>query len=211
MAAPGAAGVVALIRQYFVDNEGLYWSAVCNQNYNLCSSSGFNPSGVLAKAVLLHSGSAMLDVNVNSGQESIAGPPGPMQGFGRVTLSNVLPLSVGSMDLFVVDLQSVSQGETNTYVVTITDASVPFKVTLSWFDPPSQDGSTGGALIDDLDLVVTDPTGNLYYGNGGGSPDMTNNNEQILQVNPMSGVWTVCVCVNNIYLLLTYLFTLIFI
>lgn len=189
MAAPGAAGMVALIRQYFVDNEGMYWSAVCNQNYAFCS--GFNPSGVLAKAILLHSGSAMLDVNVHSGQQPIAAPPGNVQGFGRVTLSNVLPLTIGSMDLFVDDLQTVSDGATNSYAVTVVDSSVPLKVTLSWFDPPAQDGSTSTALINDLDLAVTDPTGNVYYGNGGGSPDTVNNNEQVLQAAPMTGVWTV--------------------
>lgn len=199
MASPGAAGMVALIRQYFVDNEGAFWSSVCNMNYNFCN--GFNPSGVLTKAVLLHSGSAMLNVNVPSGQQSIAAPPSQIQGYGRVTLSNVLPLSIGSMDLFVDDLRSVSQGGTNTYTLSVADSSVPLKVTLSWFDPPAQDGSTGPALVDDLDLVVTDPSGNLYYGNGGESPDMSNNNEQVLQMVPMTGDWTVSININ----LLTYL------
>lgn len=189
MAAPGAAGIAILIRQYFVDNEGVYWSAVCNLNYAFCS--GFEPSGVLVKAVLLHSGSAMLDVNVNSGQQPIAAPPGPVQGYGRVTLSNVLPLMIGSMDLFVDDLNSVSDGSSNSYAVTVNDSTVPLKVTLSWFDPPAQDGTTSSALINDLDLLITDPSGNQYYGNGGSSPDTVNNNEQILQSSPMTGVWTV--------------------
>jgi hypothetical protein len=96
MAAPGAAGIAAIIRQYFIDAEGTYWSAICNQNYASCYPFGSGPSGVLVKAILLHSGnvfglyiffyiipfshvyysgSAMLAINKSDGTHQPIPPP----------------------------------------------------------------------------------------------------------------------------------------
>ena len=41
-------------RQYFTD--GRFWARYCNATHDLCSGGPFSPSGVLLKAVLLHSG-----------------------------------------------------------------------------------------------------------------------------------------------------------
>jgi len=57
MASPGAAGVALLIRQYFMDTTNAFWSLLCNKAYRNCNP--FEPSGVLVKAVLLHSGTQM--------------------------------------------------------------------------------------------------------------------------------------------------------
>ena len=57
MATPSAAGAALLVRQYFTDATGVFWKKVCNKAYAFCKS--FTASGVLIKAVLLHSGSPM--------------------------------------------------------------------------------------------------------------------------------------------------------
>lgn len=49
-------------------------------------------------------------------------------------------------------------------------------------------------LLHDLDVLVTDPSGQTFYGNTQGSKrDELNNNEQVLISTPMSGAWAVSV------------------
>ena len=55
MSSPAAAGAAALVVQYFQDS--LFWKAVCNPTYKSCRA--FTPSGVLIKALLLHSAVSM--------------------------------------------------------------------------------------------------------------------------------------------------------
>jgi hypothetical protein len=61
MAAPSAAGIALLVRQYFADSAHKFWLAVCKSTYLFCKS--FQPSGMLNKAILLHSGSQMAIFN----------------------------------------------------------------------------------------------------------------------------------------------------
>ena len=191
MATPGAAGSALLIRQYFLD--GRFWAQSCNQAYSFCGT--FEPSGVLVKALLLHSGSSMLmfhgdpNPNVNLGP-----PPDFIQGYGRVSLFNILPLpGKYEFDLFVYDLTVLPENSATTLTVSVTSSSHPLKVTISWYDPPNQDGTTNIALLHDLDLQVTSPSNQVYYGNGGNRPDTLNNNEQVFVASPDTGDWTVTV------------------
>lgn len=50
---------------------------------------------------------------------------------------------------------------------------------MSWYDPPGNDGTNSPALVHDLDLVITSPSGETYFSNGGDDLDSLNNNEQI--------------------------------
>jgi hypothetical protein len=52
-------------------------------------------------------------------------------------------------------------------------------------------GSTGKALIHDLDLLVTSPAGRTYYANGGNTIDTVNNVELIVVPGPAKGAWKV--------------------
>ena len=58
MASPAAAGAALLIREYFMDTSNKFWSGLCNSAYKYCKS--FTPSGVLLKALILHSGNRMV-------------------------------------------------------------------------------------------------------------------------------------------------------
>ena len=73
-----------MIRQYFEDDQAVFWLAVCASKYQACSSS-FVPSGVLVKAVLLHAGGAMNQYfDTASSQEIVlASPPDFIQGLHR--------------------------------------------------------------------------------------------------------------------------------
>lgn len=70
-----------MIRQYFEDDQAVFWLAVCASKYQACSPS-FVPSGVLVKAVLLHSGGAMNQYfdSATSKEIMLASPPDFIQG-----------------------------------------------------------------------------------------------------------------------------------
>lgn len=129
MASPTAAGSATLIRQYFVDHQNKFWTQMCNSFYKFCKA--FTPSGVLVKAMILHSGSAMTEFNGNEGGTPnipLGSPPDFTQGYGRINLMNVLPLSgYTGFDLFVDDLHVINEYSTNNYWVTVRDSSIPLK------------------------------------------------------------------------------------
>lgn len=62
MASPGAAGIAALIRQYFTDYR--FWIKICESGDPSCRS--FIPSGVLIKTIIIHSGNVMKQYNAGS-------------------------------------------------------------------------------------------------------------------------------------------------
>jgi hypothetical protein len=83
--------------------------------------------------------------------------------------------------------------ESTSFSVTPADPSRPLRVTLAWTDAPGTPGEPEApALVNDLDLTVTDANGTTYHGNAfelgrsvpGGSPDRLNNLENILLENP---------------------------
>jgi len=171
MATPAAAGIGLLVRQYFMSSSSAFWAGHCNLVNSFCRA--FTPSGVLVKAVLLQSGSAMrmfdgggtntYDItddrmltpaplpssSAGSNDVILGAPPDQFQGYGRVTLSNVLPLtgaylsphnihptvlslrtsSIGvcSLNLFVEDLTVILENGRINYSVQVLSGSKPLK------------------------------------------------------------------------------------
>lgn len=122
MAAPTAAGNALLLRQYFQDPDHKFWLAVCSSLHSACRQN-FSPSGALLKALLLHSGSAMTLYN-GGGSEDVplsGPPPDRYQGYGRVTLANVLPLPgvYTKFSLFVEDDVELAEYTTATYSIVV--------------------------------------------------------------------------------------------
>jgi hypothetical protein len=54
-------------------------------------------------------------------------------------------------------------GKLNTFFMEVPVSLQEVKVTLAWDDAPAAPGSTSAALVNDLDLIVTDPSGNRHY------------------------------------------------
>ncbi|CAN0423962.1 unnamed protein product, partial [Ectocarpus fasciculatus] len=153
MATPAVAGNAAIIRQFFVDDS--FWEATCNSAYSKCGA--FNPRGATVKAMLIHSGEAMdrYKATIGTTQTSfdLGSTPDFFQGFGRVSLQNVLPLSgttVAGLDLFVDEI-SMSSFKTTTYTVAVTGSASPLKATIAWMDPPAST-TASKLLIHDIDL-----------------------------------------------------------
>lgn len=183
MASPGAAGLSALIRQYYTD--GFYPTGAAN------APNGFTPSAALVRATL-----------VNSAVQMTAPPavPGNCQGWGRVLLDDALFFPGDARRLWVKDgLQFPvgSTGRNKVYRFAVA-AGQPFKVTLAWTDFPSTPAAMPH-LNNDLDLMVTGPGGVVWRGNvfsagqstTGGAFDRRNTLEQVLLPAPAAGTYEV--------------------
>ncbi|MCK6592142.1 MAG: S8 family serine peptidase, partial [Polyangiaceae bacterium] len=191
MAAPAAAGLAALVRQYY--QNGFHTAGAAS------AGDGFNPSGALIRATLVGSAQAM-----NNGFI-----PGNCQGWGRIALDDALYFKSDARRLWVSDdtagFMTGSSGETKSFVFTVHASGAPFKVTLAWSDFPSTPAASPH-LNNDLDLEVTGPGGSIYYGNvfaggesaPGGSEDRINTLEQVLLKNPAPGEYTVSVRSFNV-------------
>ncbi|MFL6291617.1 MAG: S8 family serine peptidase [Thermoanaerobaculia bacterium] len=189
MASPGAAGLTALIRQYYTGG----WYPTGGE----VSTDGFTPSAALLKATLVNSAVSM------TGTTAI---PANCQGWGRVLLENALSFTGQARKLFVKDTDSFNTGSTNedrTYNFTVA-AGEPLKVTLAWTDFPSTPAASIN-LNNDLDLIVTGPggtwLGNVFSGGSsatGGTADRRNTLEQVLLAAPAAGSYTVTVRSFNV-------------
>jgi len=199
MASPVAAGNAALIRQYLMGSS--FWGTFCHRSYSLCTGLGIYPSGALVKAMMIHSAVPMSSY----GSSKITGLPDMQQGYGRINLHSLLPLktfeAIGST-LFI-DEQTLSSYSEIVYNVSVTNTQHPFKVTISWYDPPNTEFAAK-VLLHDLDLIVFDPHGQTFYGNAGMSldgrktlgsqRDELNNNEQVwIDANapPLAGLYRI--------------------
>jgi subtilisin family serine protease len=184
MASPGAAGLTALIRQYYAD--GFYPTGAAS------GADAFTPSAALLRATL-----------VSSARQMTVPPavPGDCQGWGRVLLDDALFFPGDTRRLWVKDDAAPfpvgTTGRNKVYNFTVA-AGEPFKVTVAWTDFPSTPAAMPH-LNNDLDLIVTGPGGVVYRGNvfaagqstTGGSADRRNTLEQVLLAAPAPGTYEV--------------------
>ena len=157
-------------------------------------------SAALVKATLVNSAVDLLDEN-NDGVNDNANPiPNRHEGWGRVDLGS----ATSGTRQFIDGASSLSTGAAATYTYTV-GAGSPLKVTLAWSDVASTT-SAAKNLVNDLDLVVTAPTGTQYLGNvfsggwsqSGGAPDRVNNLENVYVAAADGGTWTVTVRGYNV-------------
>jgi len=185
MATPGAAGLAALIRQYYTEG----WAGGFRNWLQ-----GTTPSAALLRATLVSSAASM------SGATAI---PSNCQGWGRVLLDDALYFAGDLRKLWVRDnlgaFSTGSSNETRSYSFAVR-AGQALKVTLAWTDFPSTPAASVN-LNNDLDLEVVGPTGTLWLGNvftsgastPGGLADRRNTLEQVLLLAPAKGDYTVTV------------------
>lgn len=194
MACPVVAGSGALLKQYFEDGYYPSGSAV--------PADAFTPSGALLRACLISSA-----VNMTG----ITGYIGNQEGFGRILLDNVAFLSGDAELVRVVDVphaQGLSHGQQQTIQVTLPAGKSELRLTLVWSDEP---GAAGAAFptVNDLNLLMRDPSGNVYHGNlrnttdgaataNPATKDAKNTVEQIILYNPPGGTYYIRVEALNV-------------
>jgi hypothetical protein len=164
-------------------------SANCRYNLGADCSSLTNPRGATVKALLIQSGepittydatgretvepTSTLSSTPDMYQVSLPPPVLPLissslQGFGRISLKNILPYAgiEDNLNIMITE-SSINAGYRLTYSVTVSSSTLPLKATLVWMDPANSVISATKMLLNDLDLQVRDVTNNqIYYGNG---------------------------------------------
>jgi len=182
MSNPTVAGGAALARQYFAD--GFYPGGTPD------AADADAPSGALLKAVLLNGTRA----------DAAFAVPGNDYGWGRIWLDNNLFFSGDSRYLRRWDFShatGLATGQTHAFDVDVA-AGQELRATLVWFDVAGAVGS-GVTLVNDLDLQLTAPGGQVFRGNvfdgasqslPGGDFDRLNTVEQVLLPAPSAGTYT---------------------
>jgi serine protease AprX len=186
MATPLAAGAGVLVREWLT-RRGLV-----------------NPSAAAVKATLLNTTKDIAPGQYGTGekQEIPFTRPNSVVGWGRLDLGFIA--APAPYQLWLDDhTTGLATGQTLRYTNTISQPLVvsngdqPLRVMLAWTDPPAS-LSSGKQLVNDLDLLVTGPDGQIYWGNGAASGDHVNNVEGIIIPNPAPGAYTVEVRAHNV-------------
>jgi len=171
MAAAVTGGATALLLEYL-------------QDYHNMSQ----PSSALLKALLIN------------GSRVTTGFPSVEKGYGILDIAGtVLALYENSFDM-IDESKIISTGYVEEYKYNIEDTGRPFKATLAWVDPPAEQGKTT-TLVNNFDLVVQGPDGNIYYGNDFASADKRdriNNIEQVFIPQPKPGKYKIIIEANSI-------------
>ncbi len=179
MATPAVAGIVALARQYF--REGWYPGGIAG------SGPSINPSAALLKAMVLNSGTDMGTADI----------PNNNEGWGRVKIDDALYFDGDSRELRIEDEGSgISTGGFAQFTYDV-EAGESFEAVLVWTDVAASSGA-GVAIVNDLDLTVTGPSGtfrgNVFSGGAsvtGGNYDRRNVEEVVRLASPAAGSYTV--------------------
>lgn len=163
-------------------------SAVFFEFFN--STFGANPSPALTKAAMIN---GAVDIGV--------GYPSYSQGWGRINLRQSIEGPPGGRINFLEQSASrlLTTGTNFTKTFSVFSTSPRLKITLVWTDPPGTAGSTA-PLRNNLDLVVTAPSGTVYRGNqftgawstpNASGSDTANNVENVFVQTPETGQWSV--------------------
>lgn len=185
MACPAISGAGILARQYYTD--GFYPTGVAENDPLI-------PSGALIKATLLNAGVDMTN---------ISGYPSDQEGWGRLLLDNTLYFPGDLSRLQVADVRNadgLSTGGETDYPFVLGSSAAPLKITLVFTEPPAAINASN-PVINNLDLEVTAPGGEVYRGNWfsggqsttGGSADAKNNVERIILSSPAAGGYIVTI------------------
>jgi len=173
-ATAAVSGATMLVRNYF--QLGFYPDGNSRDVDNAADEVP-RVSGALVKAILVASADWMNDdtyTNLPGENLEILYRFNNEQGYGRIQLSNALPLADWNdspLGLIVADggipgganttslSGDVSQGEVDSSEITVCDDSRELRVALAWIE------DSGAFLVNDLDLELVSPSGKTYLGN----------------------------------------------
>lgn len=130
------------------------------------------------------------------------GLPKSDQGWGRVDVKESIQPQAPKELRLDNETTSLSTGQSKEYQYSVESRQIPLKATLVWTDYPGNP-SAAKALVNDLDLEVVSPSGQVYKGNDFTQPnndtvDRVNNVENININNPEVGVYKIKVAGYNV-------------
>lgn len=176
MATPLTAGMAALVRQYFADHADTPGA-----------------SGALVKAAIINGGVDLTPGQYGGGNpvtKEVNSRPDNDQGWGRANLAGAVSPGTGIMTHYQ-DLVGLRTGENLTRMFRVI-SSDEIRFTLAWSDYPGAYFS-GKQLVNDLDLRLTSPSGEVFCGNDltypHDSPDRVNPTETVTVKDPEVGWW----------------------
>ena len=171
MATPLVAGAAAIVRQWLLQQPA-YSNSI--------------PSAAMVKAVLV---GGATDISEEPGS-NLAGAPAPnvVQGWGRVDLGHSL-FPANGLSARLLDWIPFREDYCWSTTLEVTN-SAPLDLLLTWIDAPADSG-TKAALVNDLDLELVSPSGEVFLGNGGTAPDRVNTVESVRLASPTPGTYTV--------------------
>jgi len=174
MATPLTSGALALLRQWLVERKGVD-----------------SPSAALLKALLVNGARDMAPGQYDTGAaQELAPRPDFAQGFGHVDLYNAVEPGASNFLAFATNSIADTYDDFTTNILVGATGLGPYRVTLAWQDSPAGVGASH-TLVNDLDLIVTSPSGTVYYPNGLGAFDHTNNVEHTEFVPEETGSFSV--------------------
>jgi len=197
MAAPVVTGSLGVIREYFTHGDGA--GKIFNQT----------PSSALLKASLIN-GAFNEKIYDETGITQLFSPS-RISGWGRVDVRNsIVPEGKNIQFYDMQGINSLTTGQISTPRYFYVSPASPLKVTLVWTDYPGSPG-TAKALVNNLDLKVTNDVGQSFFGNAidpttgfsvvnpeTSSIDTLNNVEVINIKVPEEGIYTFSVYGTNI-------------
>lgn len=186
MSAPTAAGLAALVREYYA--AGFYATGARTP------AQGFSPTGALVKATLVDAAQAL------------SGPSGGsdfVSGYGRIQLDQTLTFTGSPFQLRVDDRrEGIATGGVVEHAYDVA-AGTPLRATLVWSDFPAALNATA-TRVNELKLEVVDPSGQVWFQTldaTSGLPkatavvsdphDTLNVVEKIVFASPAAGRWVV--------------------
>lgn len=187
MATPAVAGCALLVRDYLA--QGFY-------PLGAAGGAAIVPSAALVKAILVNGSKDM----------GTADQPNNTEGWGRILLEDVLYFAGDARELrFEDEATGLATGEQITYTYRVDSNLQPLEFALVWTDYPAAQNANP-ALVNNLDLTVTAPGGEVFKGNvysggqsnTGGSYDARNVEECVRRSNPAVGDWTIAVRAANV-------------
>ncbi len=135
-------------------------SAVAVEWYRRNDKDNERPSPAMVKALLINTANPL--------DGDTEGPiPNGDEGWGMVDVSKLQEPHDDPVSFMLEDQESpLATGEFNKHKVGIEDATKPLKITLHWTDKEAPDGTgSDTALVNDLNLKVESPGGDVYQGN----------------------------------------------
>ena len=173
MATPLVSGAVALLREFL-----RVWINIPN------------PTAALIKASLI-GGASKLD-----GYSDAADPCDNDQGYGLVNIDAIVAPESPAEAYFIDDTEGLRTGQVDRWRIKVKSGDAPLRIALAYTDSPGEN------LVNNLNLILADPDGVLYVGNGRGDemlkPDAHNNTEVIHLAAPRNGNWELRVVASNV-------------